>query len=88
MVNLYKEIWSRIGGRPWTFIIRDTWHRYEWFWIVGWAFFGAYLGNQYGMPWMLDRILWLTLGYILGHLFWGTGYVPDQREDAPEVEGK
>jgi hypothetical protein len=35
MVNLYKWLWSEIGGRPWTYILRDAWDNAEFFWIVG-----------------------------------------------------
>jgi len=27
--GLYRVLWSRIGGRPWSYILRDTWHRLE-----------------------------------------------------------
>jgi len=26
MVNIYKWLWTRIGGRPWTYIMRDFYH--------------------------------------------------------------
>ncbi len=81
MVNLYKKLYTLIGGRPWTYIIRDTWHRYEWFWIIGWMMFGAYLGQRYGFQWIIDRVCWITLGYILGHFFWGTPYEENQQGD-------
>ncbi|MFC1914365.1 hypothetical protein ACFLXF_03740 [Chloroflexota bacterium] len=32
---LYRALWSRIGGRPWTYILRDTWHKFEGLWIIG-----------------------------------------------------
>ena len=53
---LYRALWSRIGGRPWTYITRDSYH---------------------GKP-----LLWLALatalGILLGHIFWGTPWVPGQ----------
>ncbi|MDD4986413.1 MAG: hypothetical protein PHQ43_11640 [Dehalococcoidales bacterium] len=55
-MDWYKWIWSKVGGRPWTYIIRDSYHRYP--------------------------ILWLAiltgLGILLGHLFWGTAWIPGQ----------
>ena len=27
-MNLYRWLWSRIGGRPWTYIIRDFYHHH------------------------------------------------------------
>ena len=56
LCRLYKTIWSRVGKRPWTYIIRDSYHRWP--------------------------LLWLTLatgiGILLGHIFWGTPWVPGQ----------
>ena len=70
-----------MGGRPWTYIIRDTWHMLEGIWIIGLIAIGAVLGH-----WFWHLILWILLvfafGYIFGHLFWGTKYIPDQKEEA------
>ena len=83
-MNLYRALWSKIGGRPWTYILRDAWHRLEGLWIIGLVTVGALLGHC-----IWGHILWLllafALGYIAGHLFWGTRYVPDQKAD-PEEE--
>ena len=79
--ELYKVVWSRMGGRPWTYILRDTWHKLEGLWLIGLIAIGALLGH-----WLWDFIFWLllvfALGYIAGHLFWGTRYVPDQQGDS------
>ena len=75
--SLYKSLWSRIGGRPWTYILRDTWHRLEGLWILGMVVIGALLGH-----WLWDLFAWFLLvfaiGYICGHLFWGKEYIPGQ----------
>jgi len=54
--RLYQTLWSRAGGRPWTYIIRDFYHRRPILWLA----------------------LATTLGILLGHLFWGTPWVPGQ----------
>ena len=79
-MNWYKAIWSKIGGRPFTYILRDIWHEAEW--VFQTIFFGlgvltAWLTNS----WSLTLILWgvYTLGYIAGHLFWGKDYIKIQR---------
>jgi hypothetical protein len=81
-MNLYKWLWSRIGGRPWTYIYRDIWHKYEilmqaqWFWtavLVLWL-----LGQSIPLAWLLVGWAVYTDGYINGHFFWGTSYVPDE----------
>ncbi|ACZ61458.1 MAG: hypothetical protein QQM50_04215 [Dehalococcoides mccartyi] len=79
-MNLYRELWSRIGGRPWTYILRDLWHKYEGLCILALVAGGAFLGH-----WLWHSVLWyllnFTFGYIAGHLFWGKDYIPDQKGD-------
>ena len=76
-INIYKMLWSMIGGRPWTYILRDTWHKFEGLWIIGLIALGAVLGRLW---W--DLVFWFllvfSLGYIAGHLFWGKEYIPNQ----------
>jgi len=81
LAEWYEGLWSRCGGRPWTYIMRDIWHRYElipqavWFWAgVGVTFWCR--GNI-----LLITLAWLAYmwGYLNGHCFFGTPYVPDQQ---------
>ena len=80
--SVYRALWSRLGGRPWTYILRDAWHRLEGIWIIALVTAGALLGH-----WYWEKIIWLLpafgLGYVAGHLFWGTGYIPDQQGEGP-----
>ena len=79
--KLYQILWTRLGGRPWTYILRDTWHKLEGLWIIGLVAVGALLGH-----WLWELVFWFllvfALGYIAGHLFWGTRYIPRQPGDA------
>ncbi|MEW6141972.1 MAG: hypothetical protein AB1597_02300 [Chloroflexota bacterium] len=72
-------MWSRLGGRPWTYILRDIYHEVEW--LVQTVFFaiGAVAGHF--APWWLLVAAWslYTAGYVSGHLFWGTRYRPGQQ---------
>ncbi len=77
-MNLYKLLWSHIGGRPWTFIIRDAWDNAEFFWIVGLVSLGIWLGHVYSWHTVLIGWLIFSLGYVAGHLWWGTKHVPGQ----------
>ncbi len=78
LANLYRALWSRIGGRPWTFILRDTWHQVEALWIFGLVLAG--MGLQHWLPTMAPCLLLaFGLGYVAGHLFWGKKYIPDQQ---------
>ena len=77
--NLYKKLWSLIGGRQWTYIIRDFYHQHPilFTFIVMWS---AYLLNKYVMISITDWFI-LSAGVLLGHLFWGTKYIPNQQEE-------
>jgi hypothetical protein len=75
----YKWWWSKIGGRPWTYILRDIWHKYELFWILILVSTGVYLGHHYDWTNVLKIIGVFALGYLFGHLFWGTEYRENQR---------
>jgi len=77
--GIYKKLWSLTPiNRPFTYWLRDTWHRLEGIWIIGLVAIGALLGH-----WLWDLIFWFllvfALGYIAGHLFWGKEYIPNQR---------
>ena len=78
--GLYRKLWTRIGGRPWTYIIRDCWHKLEWFWITGLVGIGVWLGHAFDWKTILAGWLIFNIGYICGHLFWGTPYKPGQGE--------
>lgn len=71
MRRLYRKLWSRIGGRPWTYIIRDTWHQYEGLWIIGLVACGAVAVHYNDLPSVLKALGIFMAGYIGGHLFWG-----------------
>ena len=78
-MNLYKELWSRIGGRPFTYILRDIWHRYEFIWIVALIAIGVWMGHNFDWLEVLKIMGIFTVGYIAGHLFWGKLWIPDQK---------
>ena len=79
----YKKLWSLIGGRPWTYIYRDIWHKVEILMQIQW-FWTAVL-----VLWLLDvdipikklLMYWAVyiFGYIQGHFFWGAKYKPLQK---------
>ena len=55
-MSLYKELWSRVGGRPWTYILRDVWHELEGLCITGLVAIGALLGH-----WLWELVFWFLL---------------------------
>ena len=82
-MNIYKILWSKVGGRPWTYVYRDLWHNVEilmqaqWFWTAILAL------HILGVEIPIRELLWLwviyILGYINGHFFWGRNYIPNQQ---------
>jgi len=45
MPKCYKWLYTHIGGRPWTSIIKDNYHAYPLFWLLGFGAFGIALGH-------------------------------------------
>lgn len=77
----YKKLWTKFGGRPWTYICRDIWHKYElvpqaaWFWAgTGVTFFCNNDIRLIALAWF--AYMW---GYFNGHFFFGTPYIPNQQ---------
>jgi len=91
MPNLYERFWfttqswikRAVNRRPYTFIFRDCYHKYPLPTIVGLAI-GFYMIGYYtssiSILWLLGIVLALVIGIILGHLFWGKKYIPNQQE--------
>lgn len=75
--NLYRAIWKTIGGRPWTFIMRDFSYQNPLLLLIGAFTAGVFLGKF----WHWQSLGYILLGLLLGHLFWGTRYVANQREE-------
>ena len=78
-MDMYKWLWSKIGGRPWTYILRDAWATFEFFWIVGLVSFGIWLGHHYDWRQVLTGWLVYSLGYLGGHLFWCKKHIPGEK---------
>lgn len=81
IVNWYKELWIRIGKRPWTFIARDLYHKFEYGVLVSLFVSGFALGwsGLVSWKWLLVIMGAYTIGFIHGHFFWGTKYIPGQK---------
>ena len=76
----YEWLWTRIGGRPWTYIARDIYHKIEYLALVS-IFIGGFALGYSGLvswKWLLVIMSAYTIGYIHGHFFWGTKYKPGQ----------
>lgn len=78
--DFYRFLWSKIGGRPWTYILRDAWDDYEFFWIVGMVSLGIWFGHNYSWVAVLKGWSIFSVGYICGHLFWGKTHISGQKD--------
>jgi len=87
-MNWYKKLWSHIGGRPWTYIIRDVWHEAEWLMQLFW--FGLGFWAAFCISWQWGLVAWgiYTFGYINGHCHWGTKWIKGQTGNGAGAEGK
>jgi hypothetical protein len=43
--KLYKWLWSHIGGRPWTYILRDNQKKHPLLWLLLFGALGIVLGH-------------------------------------------
>jgi hypothetical protein len=51
--RFYESLWSRLGGRPWTYIIRDSYHQRPLLWLALTTGIGVLLGPLFwGTPWI------------------------------------
>ena len=73
--NAYKKLWSLIGGRPWTYIMRDFAHQNPFLMLLI-GFFFALVVKSY-LRW--DYLVVGSLCFLAAHLFWGTKYRKGQQ---------
>lgn len=64
--KLYKKLWLKFGGRPWTYIIRES---PRWSALLGAALLGIGLASLRS-PRPVILAVGAGIGFILGHLFW------------------
>lgn len=78
-VNIYKWIWSHTPiKRPFTYWLRDLYHKAEFVWIMGLIAIGVVIGHHFDWIAVLIGMGIFTIGYTGGHLFWGSPYIEDQ----------
>ena len=76
--NLYKKLWSLVGGRPWTYIWRDIYHTAPIVIQVLWFFVGVAVYHLLG--WWGVGVFWAiyAFGFIEGHFHWGKKWIHGQ----------
>ncbi len=81
-----EALWIKdpAARRPFTFIIRDFFHCHPilWTWL-------AVLAGFYFGAWLItfDAFVLVSLGLLMGHLFWGTDWFKGQQEQPPYPPG-
>jgi len=79
-MNPYEWIWSRTPiNRPFTYALRDAYHRCEFVWIVGLIAVGVAIGHHFDWLETLKILGLFTIGFIAGHLFWGKEWKEGQK---------
>lgn len=68
IVNLYKWLWEKICKHPFTTYIREDFQREPSFYLALFLFSGMLVGH-YTTSNLWQIILVLTIGVLIGHLF-------------------
>lgn len=67
--RFYESLWERVGGRPWTEIVRDDQKKSPLVYMLIFLFFGILLAKLAGKYWW-----WILLGFfpgiLCGHFWW------------------
>ena len=67
--RLYEKIWRRIGGRPWTEIIRDEQKKSPLVFLLIFLGMGLLTGKTIGKYWW-QLLIGFLLGMLCGHFWW------------------
>ena len=70
--RLYKMLWSRLGGRYWTWIAREGTRASPLQWLFMFFLVGIVVGQFLSISGVLWFVFVLFLGIIVGHVWWGT----------------
>jgi len=67
--RLYEKLWQKVGGRPWTEIIRDEQKRTPLVFLLIFLGLGLLVGKLAGKYWW-QILLGFLLGTLCGHFWW------------------
>ena len=67
--KIYEKLWSRVGGRPWTEIIRDEQKKTPLVFLVIFLGMGIMAGKLAGKYWW-QILIGFFLGILCGHFWW------------------
>ena len=67
--KLYEKLWRKVGGRPWTEIIRDDQKQAPLLFLLLFLGLGIMAGKLGGKYWW-QILLGFLLGILAGHFWW------------------
>ena len=67
--NLYRALWTRVGGKPWTEIIQEDQKKSPLVFLLVFAGLGILVGKLAGKYWW-QILLGFLLGILCGHFWW------------------
>ena len=67
--RLYEKLWRKVGGKPWTEIIRDDQRKAPLAFLIVFMGLGVLVGKLAGKDW-LQILLGFLLGILCGHFWW------------------
>jgi hypothetical protein len=67
--KLYEKLWSRVGGKPWTEIVREDQKNAPLLYLLIFLGLGILLVRLAGKNWWLI-LVGLLVGILCGHFWW------------------
>ena len=67
--KLYEKLWSRVGGKPWTEIVREDQKRSPLLYLLIFLGVGILVARLAGKNWWLVLVGFLG-GILCGHFWW------------------
>ena len=67
--KLYRQLWSRVGGRPWTDIVRDEQKKSPLVFLLIFLGLGILVSKMAGKYWW-QILIGFLVGILCGHFWW------------------
>ena len=67
--RLYEKLWGKVGGKPWTEIVREDQKNSPLLYLLIFLAFGILLARLAGKNWW-QILLGLLAGIVCGHFWW------------------
>ena len=67
--KLYRQLWSRVGGRPWTDIVRDEQKKSPLVFLLIFLGLGILTGKMARKYWW-QILVGFLVGILCGHFWW------------------